>query len=229
VKRTLSIVSCLALLAAFQARADETRSLKERIRSVSNQLYGKGGRLELTLFPLSSFSLNDAFFQKYGGGLSIGYHFSNSWAFQIMGTYSLNMELSNASYHGSVQEQVPDAGKRNFLAGAELMWAPLYGKISLAADSVWHFDTYVTAGAGALGSLIEEDDAEVTNVGVAAAVGIGVHVFFTRSLALKLEFKDYMVFTDKVTFLNQKESDVQHQLMFNLGFSIFMLDSSAED
>jgi outer membrane beta-barrel protein len=210
---------------------EETRTLKDRIKSVSNRMYVKSGRLELTVLPLTSISLNDAFFQKYGLGAGFAYHISEAFAIQALLTYTLdplNVDTGNAVYHGDkVKTDIPYAGKRSFLFGADFCWSPVYGKVSLAAEYVMHFDTYVMGGIGAIGG----DLGDTTNFGFAGSFGLGLRFFFGRSIALKLELKDYMVFNDKVKILegSDSKSDVQHQLLFNLGLSFFFLEGSQED
>jgi outer membrane beta-barrel protein len=226
----LPLVFVLAWAGSARAQ-EETRTLKDRIKSVSNRMFVKSGRMELTVLPLSSISLNDAFYQKFGLGAEFAYHISEAFAIQALVTYTLdplNVETDNAGYHGSRPEtQIPYAGKRTFLFGADFCWSPVYGKISLAAEYVMHFDTYVMGGIGGIGG----DLGESSNFGFAGALGLGVRVFFNRTFALKLELKDYMVFNDKVKILEDSptKSDVQHQLLFNLGLSIFFLEGSQED
>lgn len=220
-----------SLVWAIPCRAEEQgRTLKDRVKSVSNKLYVKSGRLELTILPLTSISLNDAFYQKFGGGLGLAYHFSESLSLGFTGTYNLNVEVSNASYFGRKDESTPSAGKRNFLVGLNLMWAPVYGKVNLASEWVMHFDTYLSGGLGAIGSVQVDDS---TNFGFAASFGLGIRLFISRMFAIRAELLDYMVFNDKVTFgsadFSKERSDFQHQLMFNLGLSMFFLDGDAED
>jgi len=232
VKKLFLLPLVFVLAWAVPARAqEETRTLKDRIKSVSNRMFVKRGRMELTVLPLTSISLNDAFFQKYGLGAEFAYHISEAFAIQALLTYTLkplNVGTGNAVYHGDKEKtDIPYAGKRTFLFGADFCWSPVCGKISLAAEYVMHFDTYVMGGIGAIGGDLGKD----SNFGFAGTFGLGVRFFFNRTLALKLELKDYMVFNDKVRILENapSTSDVQHQLMFNLGLSIFFGEGSRED
>ncbi|HOX46372.1 MAG TPA: outer membrane beta-barrel domain-containing protein [Myxococcota bacterium] len=217
------------LLAVPAARAqdeEESGSLRDRIKGVSGKLYLKSGRLELTLLPLTSISLNDAFYQKLGGGLQLAYHFSDAWALGLTGTYSLNLDSGNANYYGRQAEDIPYAGKRNFLFSLEGMWAPLYGKISVAAEWTLHYDTYILLGLGGIGGDQTGGD---LSFGVAGTVGLGARLFFLDWLALRLEFRDYLLFNDKVSYDKTEKTDVQNQLMINIGLSFFVLDADPEE
>ena len=79
-KKLTFLAVVLALLGSrpILAQEEEGRTLRDRIKSVTSKLYVKSGRLELTLLPMTSFSLNDAFYQKFGAGLGLTYHFTES-------------------------------------------------------------------------------------------------------------------------------------------------------
>ncbi len=226
----LAVVLGLLVTGPASAQDEAGRTLRDRIKSVTSKMYVKSGRLELTLLPFTSFSLNDAFYQKFGAGLGLTYHFTETLSAGLLGTYSLSTELSNASYFGRGDESIPAAGKRNFLAGLEANWAPLYGKVSLAAEYVMHFDTYITAGLAGLGNQYTKTSGDDSvNVGVAFSVGFGVRFFISRMFAIRAELKDYMIFNDKVSFGRQEKTGFQQQMMFNLGLSMFFLDGDEED
>ncbi|NMB75936.1 MAG: outer membrane beta-barrel domain-containing protein [Myxococcales bacterium] len=217
-----------SVLEGGTAWAQQGRTLKERIPSVSNRHFMKAGRLEFTLLPFTSMSLNDAFYQKFGGGVQAAYHLNEAFAIQGMFTYNLNLETSNATYQGSASEVTfPYAGKRTFLAAADLYWAPLYGKVALAAEWIWHFDTYLLGGLGFIGGELDTSSA----VGFGAHFGLGFRFFFNRTFALKAEITDFLLFTDKVQIKkgSPERADIQNQLVFNLGLSIFLLDGRTED
>jgi outer membrane beta-barrel protein len=110
------------------------------------------------------------------------------------------------------------------LIGGDFCWAPVYGKISIAAEYIMHFDTYLMVGVG---GVMGEQTGD-SSFAFAGSFGAGVRVFFNRTLALKLELKDYMVF-DTVTFKTVEESDVQHQFLFNIGLSIFLFGADEEE
>jgi len=231
----LAFLVALAWASPGFGQGEETKALKDRIKSVTGRSYLKSGRLELTLLPMTSISLNDAFYQKLGGGLSFGYHFSDAFALHLIVTYSLNLGTSNATYHptsGEGEASIPYAGKRNILASVDFSWAPVYGKISVAGEWILHFDTYLLAGLGMIGGDIQKDVASTKtslNPGFGADFGLGFRLFFNRTFALRAELRDYMIFSDKVSVNGKARSDVQNQLLFNLGLSIFFLDGDAEE
>ena len=45
---------------------------------------------------------------------------------------------------GGGNPPTPDYNRPSYAARLDVSWAPLYGKLSLMAETVLHFDTYVT-------------------------------------------------------------------------------------
>lgn len=233
-KKITLIILLVAISWMRPAVAEEKiKDLKDRISSVSNRVFIKSRRLELMIFPLTSISLNDAFYQKLGMGAGLAYHISEAFAIQVIGTYTLdvfNIKTANTALYTSTNKKtaIPYSGKRTWLADIDLTWSPIYGKINVASEAVLHFDTYLLAGFGAIGGELAGSD---TNVGLAATFGLGLRLFFSRSIALKAEFKDFMIFNDKVTVREglPSNSDFQHQLMFNLALSFFFLEGIVEE
>ena len=82
--RRLPLALALLVLPALAAAQSKSDAFAGKIPPVSGQLYRTAGRLELTLG--GAFSLNDAFFSKYMGGLKVGYHFSDSFYAGLVGT-----------------------------------------------------------------------------------------------------------------------------------------------
>jgi outer membrane beta-barrel protein len=114
------------------------------------------------------------------------------------------------------------------MAGGELAFSPIYGKLNVLAEGVLHFDLSLLVGvdwithrqalssseAAALGA---EDAPTSSSVGFHA--GLGARVFMTPFLALRLEVKDYVYRVPIGNFGGQ--DDTQNQLFTELGLSVF--------
>ena len=221
----------LSLAGAASARAAESAdAFGGRIPPVSGQLFTKTGRLELT--PTASLSLNDAFFSKYFFGLKAGYHFSDMWSVHgsVAGgfaeaTGSTAVCPGNQGCHAATQAQLNQvAGDLKTIVGAEMAFSPIYGKLNAFAEQVIHFDLSLIAGADwirhrAVISAVEANagvEPDIRNT-LGGHVGIGTRVFFSQSLAIRLEVKDYLY-----TVPVQGSSTLQNQLFTELGLSWFI-------
>ncbi len=209
-------------------REEKTSTLEDKIRPVSGHLFLKDGRFELS--PSLGLSLADAFFQKYSLGAKFSYHLAETFSIGAHASYSLNFAGSALSVCRTTEggglicdkpevSQLKDVpGKVDLLAGIDFAWAPLYGKISLLAEKVLHFDTQIVAGAS--GIRYQKPGGQMT-FGVGGHIGIGQRYFITDSITLRAELRDYIYRADTVT-LGESNAKFENQIMFELGVSFFL-------
>jgi len=236
--RAAGLVVCVALatLAPQVARGSAADAFENKIKPVSNLLYGKSGKIEIT--PLGAFSLNDAFFQKYMGGLKVGYHFNEYLSVNAGGVYgttsttgstntcttpSVGGVAPNCTAAGQAAlNQVP--GEIKWMAAGEFAFSPVYGKLNLFAEKAVHLDLSFLAGV----DLINYRDVVSANAAAAGAVpgnttavgghvGVGTRIFLTHFLALRIEFKDIIYSVSSL-----QRSKLQNQLFVDAGLSFFI-------
>lgn len=222
---------------ADEARAKQTREapnldLDERIRPVSGRMFTKDGRHELS--PTVGLSLGDAFFTKYVFGLRYAYHFAETWSLGLNGAWALSTPsgaVTRCDSNGqncevpTKEDLARTPGDMGFLGSLDVSWAPLYGKISVLAEKVLHFDTYGVLGAGVVQSkMAPPDGREVeTRIVPALHVGVGQRYFVSRNATLRFEIRDVLYQTD-VQGKTGVEKDLQNQLLFTIGLSFFLGD-----
>jgi outer membrane beta-barrel protein len=235
----LGLLISLAAPAAPRAQS-KSDAFAGKIPPVSAALYRKAERWEATVS--GNFSVNDAFYSKYFGALKLGYHFTESLSATGFATMGLNTKAGSAQVCPSGEGcrsadrvemwQVP--GSIRYIAGVEGAWAPVYGKLNLFSEQVAHFDLSLILGADWINhqEVLGRDEAEAlalaggepgTTSTIGAHVGLGVRVFFSEWVALRLEFRDYMY---QVEVPNVREGsgasrDLQHQLFTEIGVSFF--------
>jgi outer membrane beta-barrel protein len=229
--RTASIFLCAAALVALApraARGSAADAFENKVKPVSGQLYTKAGKLELT--PNGALSLNDAFFAKYMGGLKLGYHVTEHFSLGVTGLFgttsttgSTTVCPTNQPCHPASQDQLNQVpGQIRWIAGAEVAWAPIYGKLNLFAEKAVHFDLSLLAGADLVtyrdvlsGAPAGTAPGDARAVG--GHVGIGARLFLARFMALRLEVKDLIY---SVKALNR--GNLQTQLFAEAGLSFFI-------
>lgn len=92
---------------------------------------------------------NDPWFQSLGSTLRFAYHFSESWAIEGVGTFLSNSERDSAKdlkSNISVSTSLIVSTKNYY--GFDIMWSPIYGKMSLYNNKILPFDMYFTGGMG---------------------------------------------------------------------------------
>lgn len=216
------------------ARASEADAFENKIPPVSGQLYRKAGRFEVT--PTIQLSLNDAFYSKYMGGLKVGYHLSDSFYLGLTGTGGFSSTTSSATRcapgAGCAPAepwrlyQVP--GLIHWIAGAEVAFSPVYGKLNVFAEKAIHFDLSLIAGADLVSYRDVDATATVASAepGSATAlgghVGVGARLFFGGFMAVRLELKDVLYSVPHLS-----TGKLQSQLLADFGLSFFLPATSA--
>jgi outer membrane beta-barrel protein len=241
--RAAGLALLLAALAPGPARAgSKADAFEGKIQPISGQLYQKAGRLEVT--PTLDLSFNDAFYKKTFGGVKVGWHFTEflsagvtfaAGSFQATDSAVVCPANQGCKAASPVQLwQVPGALK--MMAGAEVAWAPVYGKLNLAAEQVLHFDLALMAGPDwfSYQEVLSRDAAEAlaaaggtpsTTSTIGGHLGIGVRIYLNRFMALRFDVKDYVYAVEIPNWIegsgNQPRTDIQNQLFFELGLSFF--------
>jgi len=152
------------------------------VEVVQNRLYSKSGRISLQ--PTFGTVSSDPFLSVKSGALSLGYHFSESFGIQAVGRKYF---VSKSSYQKELEEGLTAgaAAKANVNAprsylGGEIMWSPLYGKISLGGG-VTHYDAHIFVGAGVT-------DTETGKL-FTPSVGLGPQFYLGKSVALNVDYR----------------------------------------
>ncbi len=193
------------------------RTLAERIPSVTRRVFSKKGRVELT--PAVGLALDDPFNDNYIFQGGIAYHISESFAVGAQGEYYASSnsapDVSGGGGGGGLDFNHPV-----YAARLELIWSPIYGKVNLFAEEVFHFDTFISAGAGYVG--LDQDGGSV-----AGTIAIGQHYFLNDWLALRWDLRD-QIFSMDVNPAGGPGKHVQNLLTFNLGLAFYAGDASPE-
>lgn len=204
--------------------------LRERIRPVSGHLFRKQGRFELS--PSVTVSLRDAFFTKFIFGANLAYHPTEWLGIAVRAGYSIPTVAQSAQI---CTPQVEGAERRcafprfdqlsgfapgqiRLIGGVDAQLSPIYGKISVLAEHFLHFDMYAIVGAAAVQYVGPGTAAEAQRLGLGANLGGGMRVFITRWLTTRIELRDTIY--PEVVF-GVREPQVRHQILFELGVSIF--------
>jgi outer membrane beta-barrel protein len=209
--------------------------LDSRIRPVSGALFVKDGRHELG--PVLGISLSDAFFTKYLAGVRYAYHLSEAFSVGASASFAASsasgaVARCDAQGEGCRTPSKDDLrhtpGDFGAVAGLDVSWAPLYGKISVLAASVLHFDTYLLAGAGMLQTRIAPPgrDAVEETWRPEGHVALGQRYTLGPWGTIRIELRD-MLYGIEVQGRQGPADRLENQLMFNVGLSFFLGEGRA--
>jgi len=158
-------------------------ALGDRVKAVQRKGFLKRGRFEIA--PILALSVNDAFFQKTGGGLRLAYSLQDSFALAVRGSYYTPYRTDNVREGKQAFQSQLLTSQLSGQAMLDGVWSPVYGKASFLADSIVHFDLYLAGGFGAVWSATSGPP---RNEGPhpAAELGAGVRFYPREWMAFEL-------------------------------------------
>jgi outer membrane beta-barrel protein len=187
------------------------KTLAERIPAVTGRLFVKQGRFELA--PSVGLSLNDPFYDHVVLSAAANFHVLEWLFIGASADFYLSPERSITVVGGGSTER-PSYNAPVYAARLEIGWAPIYGKLSLLAEKVLHFDTYVAVGAGVIGP--SETDATV-----GFSIAIGQHYFLSEWLAVRLDIRDQIFELARAPSVNEDKA-IQNLFTVSLGFCFYI-------
>ncbi len=170
---------------------------------VTAQLFHLGGMLEIQ--PLFAFSVGDPFWRTVGMGVRVEHHLDERWSVAGHAIGGLSLLAAPVQVCGQTCSDPAEGklrstpGKLQLLAGAELGWAPVYGKLSLVGERTLHFDLYLSAGPELVREMIAAD-ATSPEEGRWAPGGrftIGERLFFSNTFMVRIAASE-LVYSGRV-------------------------------
>jgi outer membrane beta-barrel protein len=156
----------------------------------------------------------DAFYKGVAVGGGYTYHFSHHFAWEVaqfLTSFNIDTGLKDELQTAFAVE--PTSFREvSFIANSNVVFTPLYGKMSLMNRTVVRMECYLTAGPGiARYTLYERAGAsgyqEQDKYYFSANYGIGLRFFVSRQFAVRLDIRDYVNFV---------EDGVDHAAYFGL-------------
>ncbi len=167
---------------------------RREIKVVQKRLVEKDGRFEL--MPFASIIPNDEFIVYYPVGMRIAYHFSEAFAVEASYAYALQQETQLATFlegEGIGLKRADIQEKISMFYNANILWAPLYGKLSLLGYKLTHFETYIGLGFGLFNTTefpAENPNGNAKNKLSGNAI-LGFRWFINDTVNIRTEYRQY--------------------------------------
>jgi outer membrane beta-barrel protein len=212
-------------------------ALGDKVKAVQRKGFLKRGRFEIA--PVLAITVNDAFYQKFGGGLRLAYNFHDSFALALRGVTYRKPEFSSPSSWKPAPIRTDNVRAGTVAFNGQILssqiydqvmldgvWSPVYGKVSFLQNHIVHFDLFLAAGFGLVWTATSEQPRE-------EGPGPGNSKFAT-DLGGGLRFypKDWMAFElgMMATFYPDRPivglpSTIQKVFVANVGVSFFFPSS----
>lgn len=174
---------------------------------------------------MGSTGLATKFIEATGFYLAYDYNFSDLFALEVGGGYFFGSESDitarvrqETSRDPSLANPLSDLHQLQWMVNANLMFTPLYGKMSFASEVDPSYDLFLTVGGGAAGLRRQQGTDDVrtfeSKVGAVINAGVGLRFYITRMIAIRFEFRNFF-YPDPDSTPNAKITDTD-PLTFNL-------------
>jgi outer membrane beta-barrel protein len=200
----------------FDAVRATDRPPREGTPLIAGKLHPMAGRFEIA--GLFDYSLNDKYTKYLGGSGHLNYHIFDWLGLDLYGGYLLGDETSIAdkvriqgkskinldrgdtelcavSETGlACEPELPDLWQTTWFAGANLQWAPLYGKLSVVSEYDLNFQFFLTGGVAVEGIQKKQNDGTfdtTTPIRISGNGGIGLRLMPLDFMALRVELRNY--------------------------------------
>ena len=188
---------------------------------VTARLFHVGGLLEVQ--PMILMSVGDPFWRTLTAGIRVEHHWDERWSISghVLGGPSLlaaPVEMcGDTACSGPAADKLRTApGKLSLLTGAEIGWAPVYGKLSLIGERTLHFDAYVSMGPELVRELIAQDATSpvLGRWELGGRISIGERLFFTDRFMVRLAASE-LVYGSRV----RDHGEIERKLSIEAGLA----------
>ena len=189
---------------------------RRKVEVVQKRLYEKDGRFELTAY--GGVIPNDDFIIYAPLGVRGTYHFSE--AFSVQGSFAYALDFDTELTTFLVEEVgLKEADIQEFIRmyyNVNLLWAPIYGKLSLLGLKLTHFDTYLGVGFGAFSNetIDPENPVKNTEIKPAGNTVLGFRWFITDWFNIHTDYRHY--------FFSKFDGGVSTPIELSLGLSFLL-------
>lgn len=191
-------------------------ALGDKVKAVQRKGFMKRGRFEVA--PMLALSVNDAYYQKFGGALRLAYNLQDSFALAVRGAYygdpyrTDNVREGKVAFSSQLLSSQPYG--QVMLDG---IWSPVYGKAAFLRNTIVHFDLFLTGGFGLVWSATSF---EPRNEGphLATDLGGGIRFYPKEWLAFEMGLTATL-YPDQPN--RAVPGTIQSVITANVGFSFF--------
>ena len=165
---------------------------RRSIRVIQKRMFEKDGRLELT--PFFGTIPNDDFIVYYPMGVRAGYHFSEAFSIEASYAYTIDNESELTTFLqdqiGLKRAELQEIIKMYY--NLSLLWAPVYGKISVLGLKLTHFELYTGLGIGNFHTTeypVNNPDGNPVQDKISANVVVGFRWFITENFNVRTDYR----------------------------------------
>lgn len=227
------VVLCIAFV--FGATDGfSTKHEEFQINVIRPKYFVKKSRTELGI-DLAAV-LNQTFIYTYLMSGAIVYHLTDSWGLGVTGAYGLTVNKRDRDVLHKEFGITVDIFTTEWITEASVLWTPVYGKYQLASGRLVYFDTYISAGMGVMGILIQQnnnkngtaDKDEKAYSCYSPVIGAGQRFYLNKKTSLRWQVRNHMILYNNSRCAPSAPTDKEqehrwfHSLVTQVGISYFI-------
>ena len=228
--RTVILPICASLLWMQTAEAQETIDVgalqNKDFKVVQKQLYDKENLREIAVhggvMPFDAFSVTPKIDFTYASYMSE----TMAWELAIGAGYG----FKNSNYEqleGPAYGIEPDVYRYLTSVIGDVQWAPVYAKMAMNGQNIFHYDVY---GIGGGGLTVEQSFLPDKDLSLAPTVtlGIGSRIFLANGSTLRIQLRDDFLMQQRAKTVDKQGLYLKQNITLSVGYT-FDLRKMAED
>ena len=182
----------------------------------------KTGRYQL--FTAAGLTTNSPWFLNVGAKVNFGYHFNESFGMEVSGMFLTSSEKEVAKEireNNSLQPEKFVLTKYNL--GVDLVWSPIYGKITTLENAILPFEMYFSIGGGTSSTNSAEGNVPTLHAGTGQIFAI------SKSMAIRWDYGWYYYQATPVQDIATTSAPAKgayNDLIFSAGLSFFFPEAN---
>ena len=177
------------------------------IRVIRPKFMTKRGRTEIA--GQATLIMNQSFIYTLMASGILNYHFSESLAIELGGSYGVSVDKQDKQILEDEFEINTQILRTQYIFNGGLLWTPIYGKTQLPAGDVVYFDSFLSFQAGMTGvNYTYEQCEDVPAEGLVKPapqvksyptflIGFGQKYFLSKTFGLRWDVRDYLFSYEK--------------------------------
>ena len=228
--RTATISFLVSLCWITSAEAQETIDVgalqNKDFKVVQKQLYDKQNLREVAvhagIMPFDAFSVTPKLDITYANYMSD----TMAWELSVGAGYG----LKNSNYkqlEGPAYGIEPDVYRYLTSVVGDVQWAPIYAKMAMNGQNIFHYDVY---GIGGGGLTVEQSFLPDKDLSFAPTVtmGIGSRIFLSNGSTLRVQLRDDFLLQSRAKTVDKQGLYLKQNITLSVGYT-FDLRKMADD
>ena len=228
--RTIILPILASLLCVQTAQAQETIDVgalqNKDFKVVQKQLYDKKNLREVAVhggvMPFDAFSVTPKIDVTYANYTSD----TMAWEVAVGAGYG----LKNSNYkqlEGPAYGIEPDVYRYLTSVIGDVQWAPIYAKMAMNGQNIFHYDVY---GIGGGGLTVEQSFLPDKDLSFAPTItmGIGSRIFLANGSTLRVQLRDDFLLQQRAKTVDKQGLYLKQNITLSVGYT-FDLRKMADD